>query len=166
VTISSISASGDYTSSGCVTTLTSGGTCTLTVNFTPSTSGTIKGAIALTDTTSVSPEVLDATGAAVLPITITPVSVSFGNETVGSTSTSHTVTLTNHTAGSLSLTIGASGDFATGGGTCTASLGAGASCTFGVTFTPTTTGAVSGAATVAYPAGYSPQEVKLTGTGQ
>ncbi len=166
VTISSISASGDYSSSGCVTTLASKATCTLTVTFSPSTSGSIKGSIALTDNTTVSPQVLDATGTAVLPITITPVSVSFGALTVGTTSSSHTVTLTNHTAGSLSLTIGASGDFAAGGGTCSASLGAGASCTFGVTFTPTTTGAVSGAATVAYPAGYSPQEVKLTGTGQ
>ena len=166
VTISSITAGGDYSSSGCVTTLASKATCTLTVTFSPSTSGSIKGSIALTDNTTVSPEVLDATGTAVLPLTVTPVSISFGGETVGVTTSSHTVTLTNHTTGSLSLTIGASGDFATGGGTCGASLGAGASCTFGVTFTPTATGAISGAATVSYPAGYSPQEVKLTGTGQ
>jgi Abnormal spindle-like microcephaly-assoc'd, ASPM-SPD-2-Hydin len=169
VTVSSVSASGDYSASGCVTTLTSGATCTLTVTFSPSTSGTTKGAIALTDTTSVSPEVLDASGTAVLPVTVSPTSVSFGAWTVGTTSGSHTVTLTNHTAGSTSIAFAASGDFsaAAGGGTpCGVSLGAGASCTFVVTFSPTTTGAVSGVATVTYSAGFSPQEVKLSGTGQ
>ncbi|HKM47221.1 MAG TPA: choice-of-anchor D domain-containing protein, partial [Terriglobales bacterium] len=142
VNVTSVSASGDYSVSGCVGVLASGGTCTLTATFSPSTNGTIKGSLALVDGTSVSPEVLNASGTAVLPLTISPASVGFGGETVGVTTSSHTVTLTNHTAGSLSLTIGASGDFATGGGTCGASLGAGASCTFGVTFTPTTTGAV------------------------
>jgi len=78
------------------------------------------------------------------------------------------VTLTNHTAAAMSIAFVASGDFsaAAGGGTpCGASLGAGASCTFVVTFSPTTTGAISGVVTVYYSAGYNPQEVKLSGTG-
>jgi hypothetical protein len=35
-----------------------------------------------------------------------------------------------------------------------------------VKFSPTTTGAVSGVVTVTYAGGFSPQAVKLTGTGQ
>jgi hypothetical protein len=102
-------------------------------------------------------------------LTVSPASLSFGGWTVGTTSSSSTVTLTNHLTGPTSIAFAASGDFAAaaGGGTpCGASLGAGASCTIIVTFAPTTTGAVTGVVTVTYSAGYSPQEVNLSGTGK
>jgi hypothetical protein len=76
------------------------------------------------------------------------------------------MTLHNYTASSLTITYGASGDFTAAGGTCGPSLGAGASCTFNVTFSPTDTGTISGVVSVTYPAGYSPQVATLTGTGQ
>jgi hypothetical protein len=167
--ITGVSASGDYSASGCVMTLSSGASCTLTVAFAPSTSGSLEGAIALTNNTSVNPEVLNATGTAILPLAVSPTSVSFGGWTVGTTSSSQTVTLTNHLPVSMSIAFSASGDFSAkaGGGTpCGISLGASASCTLVVTFSPTTTGAASGVATVTYGGGYSPQEVHLSGTGQ
>jgi hypothetical protein len=169
VTISSVSGSGDYSASGCVGALASGASCTLTVTFVPSTTGSINGAVGITNNTAVSPEVLDVTGTAILPLTISPASLSFGSFTVGTASGPATVTLTNHLAASTSITYSASGDFsavAGGGSPCGASLGAGASCTFVVAFSPTTTGAVSGVATVTNTGGFSPQEVKLSGTGQ
>ena len=169
VTISSVSGSGDYSASGCVGALASGGSCTLTVTLVPSTTGSINGAVGMTNNTAVSPEVLDVTGTAILPLTISPASLSFGSFTVGTASGPATVTLTNHLAASTSITYSASGDFsavAGGGSPCGASLGAGASCTFVVAFSPTTTGAVSGVATVTNTGGFSPQEVKLSGTGQ
>jgi len=79
------------------------------------------------------------------------------------------VTVTNHTASAVTISYPASGDFSavSGGGTpCSSSLAAGAQCTFLVSATPTTTGAVSGVVTVTYSAGYSPQEVKLSAKGQ
>jgi len=169
VNITGVSASGDYSASGCVQTLASGASCTLTVTFAPSTTGSLQGAIALANNTSVNPEVLNATGTAILPLAISPTSVSFGAWTVGTASGSHTVTLTNHLSASMSIAFSASGDFSAkaGGGTpCGASLGAGASCTLLVTFSPTTTGAVTGVATVTHGGGYIPQEVQLSGTGQ
>jgi len=169
VVVSGVSTSGDYSASGCVGTLASGSSCTLTVTFTPSTAGVIKGAVGLNDNTSVSPEVLDVAGTGILPLTFSPTSVAFGGVTVGSTSGTGVVTLTNHLAASTSISLTASDDFsaAAGGGTpCGASLAAGASCTFVVSFTPTTTGPISGVATVTYSGAYSPQEVKLSGTGQ
>jgi hypothetical protein len=169
VTISGSSTSGDYGASGCVTTLAPGASCTLTVTFTPSTNGTIKGAVAVADNTSINPEVLDVTGTAILPLTITPATVSFGTWTVGTTSGSATLTLTNHLAAAISIAFSATGDFsavAGGGSPCGASLGAGASCTLLVNFSPTTTGSISGVATVTYSGGFSPQEVKLSGAGQ
>jgi hypothetical protein len=169
VKITGASASGDYSASGCVTTLLSGASCTLTVTFTPSTTGSLEGAITLTNNTAVNPEVLNATGTAILPLTISPASLTFGGWTVGTTSSSHTVTLTNHLTASMSIAFSASGDFkaTAGGGTpCGASLGAGASCTLLVNFSPTTTGTVSGVVTVTYGGTYSPQEVQLSGIGQ
>ncbi|MGA7313189.1 MAG: choice-of-anchor D domain-containing protein, partial [Silvibacterium sp.] len=169
VSISKVSASGDYSASGCVTTLLPLATCTLTVTFTPSTTGAISGAIALANGTIVSPDVLNATGVGILPLAVSPTSVNFGNVTVGNTSGSTAITLSNKTAASMSIGFIASGDFSAtaGGGTpCGASLAAGASCTFVVTFSPTTTGAVTGVATVTYAGKFSPQEVKLSGTGQ
>jgi Abnormal spindle-like microcephaly-assoc'd, ASPM-SPD-2-Hydin len=161
-----VSASGDYKASGCSGTLASAATCTLTVTFIPSTNGTIEGDIALANGTTVNPEVLNASGTAIYPLTISPTSVSFGGVTVGSVSSSHTVTVTNHTAAALPLSVAASGDFTAGGGTCTSSLAGGASCTILVTFSPSTTGTVNGVGTVTYSGRYTPQEVKLTGVGQ
>jgi hypothetical protein len=89
--------------------------------------------------------------------------------TVGSSSAPTTVTLKNNTAAAMSIALTTSGDFSgtAGGGTpCGASLAGGASCTFLVKFSPTTTGAVTGVATVIYSGKFSPQEVKLSGTGQ
>jgi hypothetical protein len=169
LTVSSVSGSGDYIASGCVGALSSGASCTLTVTFVPSNTGSINGAVAIRNNTAVSPQMLDVTGTAILPLTIAPASLSFGTFTVGTTSGPATVTLTNHLAASTSITYSASGDFhavAGGGSPCGASLGAGASCTFVVTFSPTTTGSVSGVATVTNTGGFSPREVKLSGIGQ
>ena len=169
VIISKVLASGDYSASGCVTTLAPLGTCALTVAFTPSTTGSIIGSIALVNGTTVTPEVLDASGTGILPLTLNPASVNFGNVTVGSTSGTATLTLSNNTAAAISIALTATGDFsaAAGGGTpCGASLAGGASCTFLVKFSPTTTGAVTGVATVTHSGKFSPQEVTLSGTGQ
>lgn len=169
VAISKLSASGDYSASGCVTTLVPLATCTLSVTFTPSTTGTIYGSIALVNGTTVTPEVLDVVGTGILPLTVNPTSVNLGSVTVGGTSAAATVTLTNNTTAAMSIAFTASGDFSanSGGGTpCGASLAGGASCTFVVSFSPTTTGAVTGASTVTYAGKFSPQEVTLSGTGQ
>jgi hypothetical protein len=45
-------------------------------------------------------------------------------------------------------------------------VGAGLTCTFGVTFKPTATGTRTGLVVIADNAGDSPQFISLTGTGQ
>jgi hypothetical protein len=50
--------------------------------------------------------------------------------------------------------------------TCGTSIAAGASCTIGVTFSPTATGTVNGTLTFTDSAVTSPQGVTLSGTGQ
>jgi hypothetical protein len=90
------------------------------------------------------------------------------NEPVGQTSSAQTVTLTNKGTSTLSITvININGtnpaDFAPTNN-CGATLGAGASCTIKVTFTPTATGSRS-AHLLVYDSGSGPQITSLAGTG-
>ena len=96
---------------------------------------------------------------------MSPTSLTFASQTVGTTSAAQTVTLTNSGTGSLSISsIAASGNFAETNN-CGTSLAAGASCTLSVTFTPTAAGTLTGAITFTDNAAASPQKVSLSGTG-
>ena len=108
-----------------------------------------------------------------LPVSLAPTSLAFGNQGVGSTSSpAKTVTLTNHSGSSLSISsitfTGAdSGDFARPGGTCSTSVAvpSNSTCTMTVNFTPGAAGARTGTLTITDGAGNSPQTLGLTGTG-
>jgi len=92
-------------------------------------------------------------------------SLTFVSQTVGTTSATQTVTLTN--TGGLPLTIGAAQvteDFAESNN-CPSTLASLAICTFSVTFTPTATGARVGSLAITDGAANSPQTVALSGTG-
>jgi hypothetical protein len=166
VKITAVAASGDYSATGCVTTLAPLGTCIMTVTFKPSVKGTVYGSVALTDSTVVSPEAYEVLGVGVSPLAASAASLNFGTLNVGTVSAAQTVTLTNNTAVALALTRSTSGDFAVAGGSCGAALAAHASCTVLVNFTPTATGAISGALTIGYVGTFSPEEVTLIGTGR
>ena len=98
-------------------------------------------------------------------VTVSPASLSFGNEALSIPSSAKTVTLKNGTSTALTISsIGASGEYSDTT-TCGASLSAGASCTISVTFTPSATGSRTGTITVTDSASNSPQTVSLTGTG-
>jgi|GEM_PF-2263648 len=98
-------------------------------------------------------------------VTLSPASLSFGNQVVSIKSAAKNVTLKNGQTVALSISsIATSGDYAQTNN-CGASLTAGASCVISVTFTPTTTGARTGTLTVTDNASNSPQTAPLTGTG-
>jgi hypothetical protein len=93
-------------------------------------------------------------------------SISFGKQSVGTTSSPMQVTLTN--SGFSSLVIGAvlvSGDFLEKN-TCGSSLAIQASCTITVQFRPRTTGLRKGVVTIQDNAPSNPQKIQLSGTGQ
>ncbi len=175
VTISGISASGNFTAAGngtspCGGLLATLARCTMAVTFNPSINGTIKGAVTITDNTTVSPQVYNVSGTAVLPLTFSPPSVTFAAQTVGTTSAPKTVTVTNNQNTLLNIAFAASGQYtATPSGTipCGSSLAGKAKCTFSVTFTPSAVGTIKGVVSFGYSGGnFSPVEMKLTGTGQ
>jgi hypothetical protein len=75
--------------------------------------------------------------------------LAFGNQIVTTTSAAQTLTLTNNGGlGATGITVAVTAPFAKSGGTCGATLAAGASCTINVTFTPTTAVSYTGMATV------------------
>jgi hypothetical protein len=98
-------------------------------------------------------------------IGIFPSTVTFGSQTLNTTSPAQLVSLTNTGADLLNITsITPSGDFAVVSN-CGSSVAAGASCGVSVTFTPTATGARTGTLSFVDDAAGSPHQVALTGTG-
>jgi len=102
-------------------------------------------------------------------VSLSPTSLTFSQQNVGSTSAAQTVTLSNTGNASLSISsiaIGGtnSGDFAQTKN-CGSSVGVGANCTISVTFAPSATGSRSASLTITDNASGSPQTVSLTGTG-
>ena len=98
-------------------------------------------------------------------VSLSPASLSFGSQTVGTTSPSQSVTLTNIGNAGLTITgITPTGDFAQTDN-CGSSVAALSSCTITVTFKPTQSGARTGAVSISDNAAGSPQSVSLTGTG-
>ncbi len=97
---------------------------------------------------------------------ITPPTLTFTGQLVGSTSSAQPVTLTNSGSAAMTISsIAATGDF-TKSSECGASLAAGANCTISVTFNPTASGTRAGMLTIVDSAPGSPHNVSLTGTGQ
>jgi hypothetical protein len=97
--------------------------------------------------------------------TLSPASLNFSAQTVGTTATAQVVTLKNTGTGALTITsISATGDFAQTN-TCGNSLSGGASCMVAVTFSPTDGGSRTGTLILVDTAADSPQTVTLTGTG-
>jgi hypothetical protein len=178
LTLTAIATSGDFSAAGsgakpCTATLVlaAAATCTLSVTFSPALggSGTVNGAVIISDNAAIGQQILDAKGTAALPLTFAPTTLTFAAQTVGTASAAQTVTLTNNLSSSVSPAITGSGDYtATPGGAtpCTSTLGAKAQCTFTVTFTPSAIGTRAAAITVTDAATPAVQTLSVTGTGQ
>ena len=178
LTINTITSSGDFAAIGsgaapCTVNLVlaAGHTCTLSTTFTPAlgSSGTISGAVVLTDTAAIGTQILDVKGTAVLPLTLAPALLTFSTQTVGTTSVAQTVTITNNLSTSISPAFAGNGDFAAaaGGATpCGSTLLAHAQCTFTVIFTPSAVGTRGSAITVSDSSSPGVQTIAVTGTGQ
>jgi DNA-binding beta-propeller fold protein YncE len=169
LSITSIAASGDFAqTSNCGSVVNPGASCTLNVTFTPTATGTRTGSISITDDAAGSPHHVSLTGTGAVgqgAVTLTPASLTFVAQPVGTFSAAQLATLKNTGVGTLKITsIGRSGDFYEGNN-CPTTLAAGASCTLSVKFTPTSPGPKAGSVTITDNAPGSPQQLRLTGTG-
>ncbi|HEV2425253.1 MAG TPA: alkaline phosphatase family protein [Terriglobia bacterium] len=182
LTISSIVPNGDYSqTNNCGSSLAAGASCTITVTFKPSATGTRFGTITVTDSDGSGSQVLNLTGVGTL-VSLLPATLNFGNVTIGATGTG-TVTLTNKSNTSTLTITGnsvtgkqSSGghtyfdlvtqEFAVQSATCGTTLGPMQKCTYTIAFSPTRAGALYGQLYVDDSEGDSPQVVSLLGSGQ
>jgi len=169
LTISSMKATGQFgLSSACGSSVAAGATCDLNVTFSPRSKGPKAGTISIVDSASTKPQVIELSGQGTV-VQLTPASLTFGPQKVGTKSAPQSVTLTNQGTTALSITkISVSGanakDFSETNG-CPASLNAGGVCTITVTFDPTKTGTHKAQVSITDNGGGSPQSVPLSGTG-
>ncbi len=168
--ITGLNATNFTQTNNCGSSVAAGGKCTISVTFTPSASGSRVASVSITDNASGSPQTVGLSGTATAPVDgLSPSSLSFGNQSVGATSTAQTATLSNTGNGALnitSLTITGTnaGDFAQTN-TCGSSVAAGGKCTISVTFTPSGSGSRAASVSITDNASGSPQTVGLSGTG-
>jgi trimeric autotransporter adhesin len=159
-------------SHNCGSSVAAGAKCTISVTFTPTASGTRTAAVSISDNASGSPQAvaLSGTGVAAGGVTLSPTSLSFRSQRVDTTSAAQTITLSNGSSASLSITAvtitGTNpGDFAEVADTCGSSLATGATCMIGIAFTPSTPGQRTATLSVTDTASGGPQTASLTGTG-
>jgi Abnormal spindle-like microcephaly-assoc'd, ASPM-SPD-2-Hydin len=139
--------------------------CQISVTFAPITPGTKNAAVSIADDVEGSPQTVGIMGATA--VVLAPPEVSFPNQYVGTSGASRTVTLTNTTLSTLTITgvTASPADFAARN-ECGGSIASGSSCTVSIIFTPTASGTRNGVLMVADNATDAPQTAALTGVGQ
>ncbi|MGO8790036.1 MAG: beta strand repeat-containing protein [Terriglobia bacterium] len=161
---------GDFTQSNtCVNSIAAGTPCTISVTFTPATSGARMAILSIADNATGSPQMVNLSGTGTAAaVSLSPTSLGFFSQPVGTTSAAQIVTLTNSGNGALNLTSVVltgtnASDFAQTN-TCGNSVAAGAFCTISVTFSPSASGDRAAVLSIADNASGSPQAVSLSGT--
>jgi hypothetical protein len=175
VVFTGLTASGDYSvgAGSCPAngaSLAAGSSCTLSVTFAPTATGTRTGTLSLSNNATQLPLTVSLTGVgAAAQLQVTPGALAFGNVDVTSPS-SLTLTLLNTGSASVTgITNAISGanaaDFAVTSPCSVASLAPNQGCTETVTFTPSAVGARSASLTVASSDPNGPAVIALSGTG-
>ncbi len=176
LTISSVTLAGTNPSNfsqtnTCSSPVATSATCTVTVTFIPPATGIFSAILTVSDDASGSPQTVSLTGSGIAApiVTLSPATLSFGSQTLGTTSVSQAVTLSN--TGNAALSINSvsiagtnSGDFAQTNN-CPGMLNAAAQCTVTVTFTPSVLTGETASLQFSDNAADSPESVALSGTG-
>lgn len=159
---------GDFAeTNNCGSSVAPNATCQINVSFTPTASGDLTANLSVVDNATKAPLVIALTGTGFGPTaTLSPDSLTFPGQFVGTTGLPQNITLTNNGDAALTITsIKTSAQFQAANG-CTSSLAAGVNCTISVFFDPTSAGTQTGTLTITDNAPDSPQTVALSGAGQ
>ena len=169
VAISGLNATDYAETNTCGATLAVSDSCQVSITFTPTAQGTRIADVSITDNAPGSPQTISLTGQTTPApaLTLSAPSITFPGQYVGTSGLPQTITVTN--TGNATLTISgvsaSTGDFGVLNA-CGGSLAAGSSCSIGVFFDPTASGARSGMLSIADDAAGSPQSVALSGNGE
>lgn len=175
VTLNSVVLTGaDFSmNNGCSGTGGPGASCSIKITFDPTATGLRTGTVVITDTDPGSPRTITLSGtgvaAAAAQATVSPTSLTFTSQPVGTTSASQSINVTN--SGEANLTIG--GISVTGANAaafpqtnnCPSALVPEFSCTISVKFAPIAIGTQTASLSIADNAAGSPQTISLSGTG-
>ena len=175
VTISSIATTASFPlepvtgSTACGSTLAGGKSCQVKVAFAPTQGGATSGTLTFTDNATNNPQTVALSGTGV-SLELNPTALNFGVVSVGGTSAQFSVTITNESASTVSLSVGITGggkkSFHITNSTCESTLGgSGGNCAVTLEFAPLTTGLLSANLQITSNGGGSPQNVSLQGTG-
>ena len=170
--IGAISATGGFAeTSTCGSSLSSDSTCTVNVTFTPTGSGATTGTLTIPSGepgSRATVALVGTSGSSTVSnsgLTVSPSSLSFGDQNVGSTSAAQSVTVSNPGSAAATISpVAVSGPY-TQTSTCGSSLAAGASCTVSVTFSPTAGGTQTVVLSITNSTTTLPLGVTLTGLG-
>jgi hypothetical protein len=146
-------------------------TCILSVAFSPVTTSAESAMLTITDSANNSPQTIALSGTGIVPISLTPATLTFGTLKVGNPSAAKTVTIKNNQSITLNISGIAitgvnAGDFSQPATTCGPTLAPNASCSVSIAFTPMVVGARSASLNVSDDASTSPQSMSLSGTGK
>jgi len=164
--VSSVAVTGDFTQTNtCGSSIPANGSCTVSVTFHPSATGTRTGALTINAGGITNTVSLSGNGTAPGPVlNASPAALSFAGTVVGSTAAAQTVTVANSGTTSAAVSaVAVTGDY-TQTNNC-ATVAVGSSCAVTVTFRPTAGGARTGTLTVTSNANNSPTTVGLSGSG-
>lgn len=150
----------------CGPTLIADRNCKVSVTYTPTVLGLESATLNVFDNAPGSPQTVPMSGTGVAQTVVTPTSLTFRKQKVGTTSPPKNVTLKNNLNTNLTgISYKATKPFSVSASTCGTTLASHSSCTISVVFTPTVIGEVTGTLTIKDSANNSPQIVNLTGTG-
>ena len=136
--------SGDFqkTSTSCGSaapyTLAPGAACNVTVSFAPTVGGTRTGQLLVNDNAGTSPQVVNLSGYGTAPLTVTPSSLIFSAEKLGTVSPSQSLTLTNHESQreTFAISVAGTSDYTTTSNCLNGVIAANSTCTIAVVFAP------------------------------
>jgi phospholipase C len=174
-------ATGDYSQTNtCGSSLAPQSSCTMSVTFIPSTTGTRYGTVTITDSDGGSPHKINLTGVGT-NVSVNPTTLNFGSVIVGTTATSSAAMIKNTSKSTVTITgmvvtgtvTSSTGnytqipvsDYSIAGTTCGATLTPGQSCNITLNFTPKAAGTRQGNLSISDNEADSPQGITLTGLG-
>ncbi|HUO03837.1 MAG TPA: choice-of-anchor D domain-containing protein, partial [Candidatus Binataceae bacterium] len=155
-----------------VTLAANGGTCTVTLSFTPQSAGQLADALAVEDDADSSPQVVNLSGTGTVPVTtdtITPSPAGFSGTAAGYSS-QQILTVKNTGTSPLfisGMTLSDPSDFGIASNGCPMapnSLAANSSCAIAVNYAPQPSGGTSGTLTIANNTASGADTVNLNGT--
>lgn len=155
----------------CGSELAGGGTCQISLTFTPTAVGAQTAVLNVADSATNSPQTvaLNGTGVGIPQAVVTPAAIAFAAQAIGTTSAPQIATLSNPGTGPLPVTsVGITGananSFVVSSNGCGSKVAAGTSCQIAVSFEPSSVSRQSASLTVSDSVGT--QTVSLTGKGK